>query len=159
MLEKLNLGLGVLLGTHPNATMDTSFALTAMDSNSDSIAVADYAPFFATTAFTLMALAVSCATLEDDKDDCVLQEEEEDEITETSIVPYVPKMTLESLDAAILTLLNSSRKGIPAKDLLRSLRKSDPNLVKKNINSRLYTMLHKKKVQKSDDRTPLWSLA
>ncbi len=141
--------------THPNATMDTSFALVNMNTTSDSTPIVDYASFFATTAFTLMALAVSCATVEDDD----VVEIPQDEDVETSIVPYVPRMTLESLDAAIIALLKSSKKGIPCKDLLRTLRSKEPSLLKKNINSRLYTMLHMKKVKKSDDSTPLWSLA
>ncbi len=139
--------------------MDSSFALVPMNTDTtDSNPIAECAPFLCATAFTLLALAMSSGSNDAPEPTADSDNEDVIENTETSIVPYVPKMTPETIQDAILSVLRVNRTPMTCKEILRVLRKKDPNLRKPDINRPLYKMISMKKVKKSNDSCPTWTL-
>jgi hypothetical protein len=135
--------------------MDNSYALIPMSNDTESNLMAEYAPFLCMSAITLLALAMGSKStdIESEGEDNV-----DEEITETSIVPYKPKMG----DAEVLrnAIVSSLTKGTPisSKEIVTEIRKMIPSIKKTDVNSCLYTMLNKKKVTKSADKRPLWAM-
>ena len=85
------------------------------------------------------------------------------DLLENDIEDYkkiITELTISSdiLDDFIFSALIETEEPLSAKMILTYVQNETQEYTKKNINSRLYTLLHKNIVKKSNDKTPLWSL-
>lgn len=65
----------------------------------------------------------------------------------------------DDLDEYILSALLENENGLSAKMILAYIQTDTQEYTKRDINSRLYTLMNKKIVKKSNDKAPIWSLA
>lgn len=74
------------------------------------------------------------------------------------VAELTKKKNTEELDELILSALFENKEGLTAKMLLIMLKPLQAEIKKTDINKRLYTMLNKNTLRKSNDKAPVWSL-
>lgn len=79
-------------------------------------------------------------------------------VPELPVMKKEPRPQIEGLEDMVLASLHK-RRALRAKDVVPKIRAVLPDIKKSDINSCLYKLLAKKRVVKSEDATPLWTLS
>jgi hypothetical protein len=70
-----------------------------------------------------------------------------------------PEASVVTADIDLDVLGALAQRPMTTRQILSIIKSIHPGIRKTNINSRLYTLLTKKKVKKTIDKIPTWSLA
>lgn len=137
--------------------MDTSFALVPSFPYQEP-AVPDWAPLACMSMLTLASFLAAASEEEGEQQQEQQEAQEPASITTEAPSPQVkqPRPKIPGLEEILLDTLKQTSSGLRAKELVPIVRRSFPEVTKKDINSCLYKMLNARKVTKTTDAAPVW---